>query len=461
MPMEYAASPSPSLSEWESLWAIWDTVTLGMISKEDLLSKPIKLRNACIFYLGHIPTFLDIHLTRATGKDATEPKEYQKIFERGIDPDVDNPEQCHDHSEIPESWPLVNEILSFQRKVRQRVRGLYESKEKNRGREVDRALWLGHEHEMMHLETLLYMLLMSDKMLPPPNTVIPDFKAMAETAQREVASNEWIQVPESTFTIGLDDHRDDASQGSYFGWDNEKPPRSVHVHQFTSKARPITNEEYALFLEKTGLASLPASWIEQPSTKSHKEGQEYHNGNTNGQNNDVPPSGEPVWKNKAILTVYGPVSLEYALHWPVMASYDELVRCASWMGGRIPTANEVRSIYRYVDNVKAKEADQVLAKMISAVNGHLSNDGVSQTPPSHPSPKRRPSTEPPLDPRRIFTDLQGCNVGFQHWHPTPVTQLGNRLCGQGEMGGVWEWTSSVLEAHEGFSPMKLYPGYTG
>lgn len=29
------------------------------------------------------------------------------------------------------------------------------------------------------------------------------------------------------------------------------------------------------------------------------------------------------------------------------------------------------------------------------------------------------------------------------------------------MGGVWEWTSSVLEKHEGFEPMGLYPAYTG
>lgn len=42
-----------------------------------------------------------------------------------------------------------------------------------------------------------------------------------------------------------------------------------------------------------------------------------------------------------------------------------------------------------------------------------------------------------------------------------VTQNGNRLSGQGDMGGVWEWTSSVLDRHEGFEPMKLYPAYTG
>lgn len=42
----------------------------------------------------------------------------------------------------------------------------------------------------------------------------------------------------------------------------------------------------------------------------------------------------------------------------------------------------------------------------------------------------------------------------------PVTANGNRLAGQSEMGGVWEWTSSVLRKWEGFEPMAIYPGYT-
>lgn len=43
----------------------------------------------------------------------------------------------------------------------------------------------------------------------------------------------------------------------------------------------------------------------------------------------------------------------------------------------------------------------------------------------------------------------------------PVTQNGGKLSGQADMGGVWEWTSSVLDKHEGFTPMESYPGYTG
>ena len=89
------------------------------------------------------------------------------------------------------------------------------------------------------------------------------------------------------------------------------------------------------------------------------------------------------------------------------------------------------------------------------------NDGVQETPPSKASVNGVADTVSGPDPRHFFADLEGCNVGFKHWHPTPVTQNGNRLSGQGDMGGVWEWTSTVLEEHEGFEPMGLYPAYTG
>jgi len=92
---------------------------------------------------------------------------------------------------------------------------------------------------------------------------------------------------------------------------------------------------------------------------------------------------------------------------------------------------------------------------------HLVNDGVEETPPSHPSRHGASSIKQSLDPRNLFANLEGCNVGFKHFHSMPITQNGNALSGQGQMGGVWEWTSSVLEKHDGFEPMNLYPAYTG
>lgn len=146
-PVEYAAKPIPSLHDFEQLWAAWDLVTRWMIPYEELLSKPIKLRNCCLFYLGHIPNFLDTHLARATEGSLTRPSSYRAIFERGIDPDVDNPEMCHAHSEIPETWPPAEDVLAYQERVRERTRELYNIKKTETTHKIGRALWLGFEHE--------------------------------------------------------------------------------------------------------------------------------------------------------------------------------------------------------------------------------------------------------------------------------------------------------------------------
>ena len=94
------------------------------------------------------------------------------------------------------------------------------------------------------------------------------------------------------------------------------------------------------------------------------------------------------------------------------------------------------------------------------VRSHLVNDGVEETPPSRPSVDGSSADASP-NPNELFVNLDEANVGFKHWHPMPVTQDGGKLAGLGEMGGLWEWTSSALEKQEGFEPMKLYPAYSG
>ncbi|KAI1497703.1 C-type lectin protein [Biscogniauxia marginata] len=453
---EYAQSNIPSLSDWESLWAVWDVVTRQMLPSDELLDKPIKLRNACIFYLGHIPAFLDLQLTKTTKAPPTPPDSFQPMFERGIDPDVDNPQLCHKHSEIPDEWPSVEEILGYQERVRKRLRGHYTDGVEKIPRDIGRAIWVGFEHEIMHIETLLYMMLQSDKTLPPPHVSRPDFESLAREAQSSQVNNEWFDIPEQEITLGFDDPEDVLDSSGHFGWDNEKPPRRVHVHSFQSKGRPITNEEYAWYMCDMKTTKLPASWAEEK-----QEPTDGANGHVKGHSYDL-ANGEKslpslFLKGKAVRTVYGLVPLEHALDWPIFASYDELAGCAAWMGGRIPTFEEARSIYAYVDITKRKQVERTLGSTVPAVNAHLVNDGVEETPPSDPS-QLVDGNYATTD--ELFIDLTSANVGFHHWHPTAVTAHGNRLAGQAEMGGVWEWTSSPLRKNEGFEPMSLYPAYT-
>ncbi|KAI1116913.1 DUF323 domain protein [Nemania sp. NC0429] len=465
-PLEYARGSIPQMSDWKSLWAVWDAITRGMLPNEELLDKPIKLRNACIFYLGHTPTFLDIQLSKATKDAPTSPRYYHSIFERGIDPDVDNPENCHAHSEIPDEWPQLDEILAYQSRVRARLSNLYDNGARNIPRHVARAIWVGFEHEVMHMETLLYIMLQSDKTLPPPNIPLPDFKSLAQDAKLSRVENKWFDIPAQQVTLGLDDPEDATGSEGHFGWDNEKPRRQVDVHSFQAKGRPIINEEYARYLYETKKTDLPASWAIEASEQSNG-GHGHH---------VIEGAGLPAsfLHGKFVRTMYGLVSLKYALDWPAIASYDELAGCAAWMGGRIPTVDEARSIYTHVEFTKRMEAENKLGATVPAVNGHLVNDGVEETPPSPPDTSSLVDDDEEVeedgswpcgaregdDHDGLFLDLAGANVGFQNWHPVAVTARGDRLAGQAELGGAWEWTSSPLRKYEGFEPMALYPLYT-
>lgn len=82
-----------------------------------------------------------------TDGEPTEPAYYHGIFERGIDPDIDDPSKCHSHSELPDVSPPLEDILVYRERVKMRIRTLYETGEAYRRRCAGRALRVGFEHE--------------------------------------------------------------------------------------------------------------------------------------------------------------------------------------------------------------------------------------------------------------------------------------------------------------------------
>ncbi|CAE7130198.1 unnamed protein product [Rhizoctonia solani] len=374
----------------------WDAITIGMIPQEMLHQKPIDLRHKCLFYLGHIPAFLDIHLTNLLGEKHTEPEYFKHIFERGIDPHVDDPTQIHPHSEVPEKdedWPSLKEILSFRDRVRARLMKLYDDFESGKRvltRTIGRVLWMTFEHETFHAETLLYMLLQrAGSGTIPPATTVPDWETLAKVWDAEVHAtlnaSALVRIGPSEVTVGHDDFESEdalAPEGwhsSYeFGWDNEHPKRSVSIGSVDISTRPVTNGDYHAFLSKQsrlGENDLPASWVRL--------------------NDEI-----------RVRTLYGLVDFDVAKHWPLVASYDQIADYARAQGGRLPTHAELLAF-----------RDQC--------------DGTSMG--------------------------QG-NFGFRNWHyipPRPSTREE-----RGHNGGIWEWTSTLMYAHEGHVPSIRYPGYS-
>ncbi|KAL1723779.1 C-type lectin protein [Schizophyllum commune] len=443
----------PTEAEWESLWRAWDIVTLSMIPPAMLHQKPIDLRHKCLFYIGHIPTFLDMLLDKAErlagvdeagGGGPSEPAYFWNVFERGIDPHVDDPEHCHNHSEVPtrdEDWPTLEQILAFRDRVRARLMRLYADLRAGRvklSRNIARTLSYTLEHEGFHVETLLYMLIQraGTGTLPPPGFTPPPWDFLkAQWDAMPAPATPTAKLGPATITLGHDDsegedflrqyaekdgqNAEDKSaqeKGLYtedeivnheFGWDNESPARATHVGAFRAEWRPVTNGEFEAYWRKSdGKVPMPKSWVEE--------------------------EGEVK-----VRTMYGPVAFDIARHWPVLTAYDDLAAYAASKGGRLPTEPELRLFLDMYD----------------------------------------------------FGHAGGANVGFRNWHPVPATaglDLATNTTtsaladstpsatntnttaspsttpppGAGSNGGVWEWTSTLFDTHPGLTPTQLFPGYS-
>jgi tRNA-specific adenosine deaminase 2 len=413
-PLLHASWGLPSLKDWDELWKAWDCVTLTMIDKSMLHEKPIDLRHICLFYIGHIPAFLDIMISRTLDLPHTN-KHFSDIFERGIDPHMDDQTKCNPHSEVPDKedeWPTLAELLAYKNKVQERVKSIYHEiadGTRKLDRRAARLFWLTLEHKALHLETLLYMLMQSPKTRKPDGFIEPDWEILArhwdqqdERQGGERAREQLLNFKASYVTLGHED--DDSTDLEYvatkqsadvdelnaqlgypeFGWDIEAPSSNVKTDAFSITAAPINNEQYLNFLIETKSTDYPASW-----------------------NVDEP-------ENIRVRSFYGPVQMRVARLWPCQASAEQLEKYAVWKGGRLPTHAELRL---FLD----------------------ANSGPN------------------------VTDRPGTNVGFRNWHPVPAQLARHDHDGTplaGHNGGVWEWTSTTLAAPKGFKSSALYPGYS-
>ncbi|KAJ3021905.1 hypothetical protein HKX48_007486 [Thoreauomyces humboldtii] len=397
----------PTTQEWEQLWTAWDTVTGTMIPPAAHLARPISLRHPFIFYLGHIPAFLDIQLSRAENSAFTSPQSYTRIFERGIDPDLENPEICHTHSEVPDEWPSVHEVLDYKSRVRDRLRKVLAAHELNPdsvAKRVRRVLWMCYEHEAMHLETLLYMLVQSPTTLPPngvlepiPSHAEPEPVRMVRVQDASIVQT-GINDPES------DDFAADRNVPPAYGWDNEKPVRDLPAPApYEIQSRMVTISEYVAYLDQVqdrwnDVDLIPASWGSLGSSTPPTPGS-----SPNGSTSHSTARGSARFGLK---TPFGIRPLDHFRASPVSLSYNQAFKYACVQGMRLPSENELRTVRR---------------------------SGIRKSG----------------------------HYGFASWVPMGAASS------PGETGvsvdeGLWEWTSTVFDRsdRDGYVQSEVYPGYS-
>jgi ergothioneine biosynthesis protein EgtB len=300
---------------FEAVWQRTDRL-LALVAPDAFRERPIALRHPFVFYLGHLPAFAWSHVCRRLlGRPAFNPR-FDEIFDRGIDPDVDDPARCHAHPAVPAQWPEMPAVLAYRNRIRDAILASLDEIDLGsatpRAAEHDRVVSMVLEHELMHQETLLYMI----QQLPLSLTVRPALPPLYPTG--DALRGRPIAVPAGTATLGAD--VDDLD----FGWDNEFPAVSVGVPGFVVDSTPVTNGEFLEFVTG-GAYGREALW--QPEDWAWKQ--------------RMGLAHPPFWQAEdggwTYRTILDELSLASVRDWPVYVSLAEARAYARWRGTRLLT----------------------------------------------------------------------------------------------------------------------------
>ncbi len=273
----------------------WARTDLLFERLPDLQHRPIQLRHPFVFYLGHLPAFAWNQLAVAVlGQPPTGP--WDDLFAFGIDPDSAAAAEASSVS----AYPPVADIEAYRDEVRQRLLQLLVLLDQgdsvlHQGR---RAVHLVIEHELMHHETLLYMIAHAAIDLGGPWVGGEGEEAVE------------VEVPAGRAVLGA------SFDAIPFGWDNEFPALPVDVAAFRIDSLPVRVRDWLDYVAAGG--EVPTNWMTHEGAR-------------------------------CVRSACGPIPLEAVLGWPVQVSQEQAAAYAAWRGRRLPTEAELARV-RHLPN---------------------------------------------------------------------------------------------------------------
>lgn len=281
-----------------------------LVAPEAYEARPIPLRHPIVFYEGHLVAFVaNKFLGEALGMPAVHAR-LDRLFARGIDP-ADEAAAAH---VAVARWPTRSDVQAYVQAVEARF---YEVlAQLDTGRPVHPEVadgWLVNllfEHELMHQETLLYMIhQLPAELKVPPAGLEAEPDGTAPTPRT-------VDMPAGPALLG-------ARAGEYaFTWDNERPATSIEVPAFTIDAFNVTNGQFLAFVEAGGYRRQDlwdaAGW-------AWREG--------------AAVSHPPFWRRGGDAWFYRGLFADRPLPsaWPVYVTHAEARAYARFAGGRLPT----------------------------------------------------------------------------------------------------------------------------
>lgn len=372
------------------------TETLFTIPAADAYyTRPIALRNPLVFYEGHIPAFaINVLLKLALSKPGVDDR-LETLFARGIDPE--------DEASVPSgsgAWPSRDEVRAYVSRADALLLDAITNCDLQRSDtcwENNEALHTIYEHELMHQETLLYML----HQLPH------ELKVRRDPLARSHASAP-AEPPTATATIA----RGEAILGrprDAFGWDNEHDQHVVTVEAFEIDVHNVTNGRFIEFVDAGGYEE-PSLWT--------AEAWEWRKSHAITHPHFWNAASDGAWQRRGF---FGDEPLP--LDAPVYVTQAEAEAYARWKGKRLPTEAEFHRA------------------------AFSTPDGRQRYFPWGDDPPR-------LEHGNFgFQNWDAVAVGS---YPAGASAWGvHDLVGNG-----WEWTSTIFAPFDGFRPMATYKEYS-
>ena len=374
-----------------ALTAAWERADriFGFVEDQALLARPIPLRQPLLFYVGHLPAFAWNHLGRGVLGLPSFAPDLDALFEAGIDPPDDAEPPRQDDAAL---WPRLDRVVAFRDRVRNELRPALGEPA------LAGLLPMVLEHELMHQETLLYMIQQLPAAAKRPEAEL----AAAPERPRVSPARERVRVSAGVAHLG-------APSGGFF-WDNEQPECDLHTDAFEIDSLPVTNGEYREFVSAGGYTD-PRLWTED-GWRWLKQ-----------TRRAMPHGWTATAREWSLLTLFGDVPFDDAAAWPASVTHCEAQAFARWSGARLPSEPEFhRAAYATPDGELRPHPWGDAAPALA--HGNLGGVHLRPTP-----------------------------VGS---HPLGVSAFGvHELVGNG-----WEWTATPFRPFPGFRPLDRYRGYS-
>jgi len=424
---------------FDNSWTMVEVLFAGFLGEEPFYRPPVHgLRHPQIFYYGHTPC-LYINKLRVAGvlKDPVDPY-MESIMEVGVDEMLWD--DMHKNDMV---WPTVKEVQEYRKKVYKIVSDVIATHpgldDCNGTKPVkitwDHPLWaifMGMEHEAIHLETssVLFRETPINLMQVPAGwpSLHPSAQQSARSSSPKVGQdfpeNEMVNVAGETVKLGK------PREFPTYGWDNEYGTRTVKVPDFSASKYMISNGEFWHFVAAGGYRT------EKYWSEDGWNWRKYRNMKWPFFWVQDGPQGSMQFK---LRTIFEEIDMVWS--WPVDVNYHEAKAYCAW-----------KSEQDGMDGAKAY-------RVITEAEHHL-----IRHPEARPEVMASTNYDRALHAGGAEYAIPGpnaANANLAFASQSPVDALPASPTGHHDaMGNAWEWTEDHFNPLEGFKVHYTYDDFS-